>query len=49
MDFYRRQGDLIVENWVPVDMLHLFKCMGVDIMAKLASAVARRKTAAQPT
>ena len=48
MDFYRRQGDLIIENWVPVDMLHLFNCMGVDIMSKLASEVARRKTAAQP-
>ncbi len=35
MDFYRREGDLIVENWVPVDMGHLFKTMGVDIFAEL--------------
>ena len=41
MDFYRREGDLIIENWVPVDMLYVFKCMGVDIMAKLAVQVAR--------
>lgn len=45
MDFYRRVGDLIAENWVPIDMLHAFKCMGVDIMAKLGEEVARRATA----
>ncbi len=38
MDFYRREGDLIIENWVPVDMLHLFLHMGVDIMAELRKA-----------
>ena len=35
MDFYRREGDLIVENWVPVDMAHLFRTMGVDIFEEL--------------
>ncbi len=35
MDFYRREGDLIIENWVPVDMGHLFKTMGVDIFEEL--------------
>jgi hypothetical protein len=35
MDFYRREGDLIVENWVPVDMVHLFRTMGVDIFEEL--------------
>lgn len=49
MDFYRREGELIAENWVPVDMLHVFKCMGVDIMAKLAAEVARRAAVAQPS
>ena len=38
MDFYRREGDLIIENWVPVDMLHLFLLMGVDVMAELQKA-----------
>jgi predicted ester cyclase len=38
MDFYRREGELVIENWVPVDMLHLFLSMGVDIMGKLRKA-----------
>lgn len=32
MDFYRREGELIIENWVPIDMLYLFHQMGVDIL-----------------
>jgi predicted ester cyclase len=47
MDFYRREGDLIAENWVPVDMLHLFLTMGVDIMAKLEAEVERRGAVVQ--
>jgi predicted ester cyclase len=35
MDFYRRDGDRIIENWVPVDMIHLFLTMGVDLFAEL--------------
>ncbi len=39
MDFYRREGDLIIENWIPVDMGHLLKTMGVDIFAELKKQV----------
>lgn len=35
MDFYRREGELIIENWVPVDMLHLLKSMGIDLLDQL--------------
>ncbi len=35
MDFYRREGDQIIENWVPVDMIHLFLTMGVDLFEQL--------------
>jgi predicted ester cyclase len=35
MDFYRREGDRIIENWVPVDMIHLFLTMGVDLLGEL--------------
>ncbi len=49
MDFYRREGALIAENWVPVDMLHIFKCMGIDIMANLAAEIKRRAALAQPS
>ena len=42
MDFYRREGELIIENWIPVDMLHLFKTMGVDVLARLQQQIAAR-------
>ncbi len=42
MDFYRREGGLIIENWIPVDMLHLFKTMGVDLLKRLQAQVAQR-------
>ena len=35
MDFYRREGELVVENWVPIDMLYVFLQMGVDVMSEL--------------
>jgi hypothetical protein len=34
IDFWRRDGDMFTENWVFVDMLHLFGQMGIDLMAK---------------
>jgi predicted ester cyclase len=33
IDFWRRDGDQFTENWVFVDMLHLFGQMGVDLLA----------------
>ena len=41
MDFYRREGELLIENWVPVDMLHLFKTMGVDLLQRLREQVGK--------
>lgn len=35
IDFYRREGDRIIENWVPIDMVYLFLQMGVDVLAEL--------------
>jgi predicted ester cyclase len=35
MDWWRRDGDLLVENWVFIDMVDLFLQMGVDIFARL--------------
>lgn len=35
MDFYRLSGGKIVENWVPIDILHILKQMGVDVLARL--------------
>jgi predicted ester cyclase len=39
MDFYRREGDRIIENWVPVDMIHLFLTMGVDLFEKMRGQI----------
>ena len=33
MDFWRREHDLLAENWVLIDMLDLFLQMGVDVLA----------------
>lgn len=35
MDFYLHHQGLIRENWVPIDMLHLFGQMGVDLLARM--------------
>lgn len=36
MDFYHRRGDKLDENWVFIDMPHLFLQLGVDILPKMA-------------
>jgi predicted ester cyclase len=42
MDFYRREGDLIIENWVPIDMGYVFLQLGLDVFAELRQQVAGR-------
>ena len=32
MDFYLHDEDLIRENWVPIDILHILKQMDVDVI-----------------
>jgi len=39
MDFYRREGDLIIENWVPIDMIYIFLQMGVDVFEELQKEI----------
>ncbi len=36
MDFYRLEGDLIAENWLPMDVTSLAAQMGNDLFARLA-------------
>ena len=31
MDFWERSNDLLLTNWVHIDMIHVFKQMGVDV------------------
>ena len=35
MDFYLNKGDLIRENWVPIDMVHFLLQMGLDVFDRL--------------
>lgn len=39
MDFYLHQEGLIRENWVPLDMLDLFRQMGIDLLARMNEAL----------
>jgi hypothetical protein len=39
MDWWRREGDLLVENWVFIDMIDLFLQLGVDLFERLQSRV----------
>lgn len=41
LDFWRVEGDLIRENWVLVDLLHIWHQLGVDVLAR-ARELARR-------
>lgn len=36
IDFWRRDGGQFTENWVFVDMIHLFGQMGIDLLARVA-------------
>ncbi len=36
LDFWRRSGDQFIENWVFVDMVHLFRQFGVDLFARMS-------------
>jgi predicted ester cyclase len=35
LDFWKREGEVYTENWVFVDMIHLFRQFGVDLFEQL--------------
>jgi len=35
LDFWKLQNDRYVENWVFVDMIHLFRQFGVDLFERI--------------
>ena len=43
-DWWKRDGELLTENWVPIDMIDLFRQMGVDLMARLRQEVEMRRS-----
>ena len=34
-DWWRREENLLVENWIPIDMIDIFRQLGVDLMARM--------------
>lgn len=43
-DWWKREGEFLVENWVPIDMIDLCRQMGVDLMERLRVQVDERRT-----
>ncbi len=42
-DWYRREGDLLAQNWVPIDMIDIFLQLGVDLFDRLRRQVELRQ------
>lgn len=42
LDWWKREGEVYVENWVFVDMIDLFRQFGIDLFARLADLIAER-------
>ena len=36
LDWWKRDGEVYIENWVFVDMIHLFRQLGVDLFERIA-------------
>ena len=36
IDIYRREGKLLAENWVFIDILHFLNMQGLDVLGRLA-------------
>lgn len=41
IDIYRRSADKLAENWIFIDLLHFWKCQGLDILDRLEQGQAR--------
>ena len=35
LDWWKREGEVYIENWVFVDMIHLFRQLGVNLFERL--------------
>ncbi len=44
-DWWKREGDYLIENWVPIDMIDLCLQLGVDLMERLREQIDARKRA----
>ena len=48
LDFWRVEGNLIRENWVLVDLLHIYAQIGVDVLARMREITKARTSALDP-
>lgn len=48
-DWYRREGNHLVQNWVPLDMIDLFMQMGVNLFERLQAQIEARKRGGKGT
>jgi hypothetical protein len=39
MDWWRRDGEILGENWVLIDMIDLYLQLGVDVFARMHSII----------
>jgi predicted ester cyclase len=42
-DWYRRDGDYLVQNWVPLDLIDIFLQVGVDLFERMFQQIEQRK------
>ena len=45
-DWWKREGEFLIENWVPIDMIDLCRQMGVDLMERLRQQIEQRMSSA---
>jgi hypothetical protein len=38
VDLYRREDDLLTENWIFIDHLHFLNQLGYDVLGRMAAA-----------
>ncbi len=38
--WWRREGDLLVENWIPIDLIDIFQQLGVDLFERMRDVAA---------
>ena len=45
-DWWKREGDWLIENWVPIDLIDLLRQMDIDLMARLRDQIEARERGA---
>ena len=43
-DWWKREGEFLTENWVPIDLIDLCRQMGVDLFERLQVEIEHHKT-----